>query len=401
MTKTEVLRRTWVDISLDAIEYNFRKIKNHVGKAMVMAVVKADAYGHGDRMTAPFLEEAGADWFGVSNLGEALGIRESGVTKPILIFGNTPAECVSDLAKWNITQTVYSLHYAKELSKEAERLGVTLNVHLKFDTGMGRIGFVCSEEDFDIAVNEAAEASLLPGIKVTGVFTHFASADEPDPDGESYTRMQFDRFCRVCSALKARGVDIGIRHCCNSAATLCYPEMHLDMVRPGVILYGLYPASGEAITCRMKLKPAMELRTVVSMTKDYEKGNFISYGRRFTAQNDMKVASTAIGYADGYHRLLTNKGRMIICGKYAPVVGSVCMDQTMLDVSQIPEAKEGDIVTVFGRDGDAFVSVDEVAMLAGTINYEIICAVSRRVPRCYYHRGENIHNFDYARWKEK
>ncbi len=401
MTKTEVLRRTWVDISLDAIDYNFRKIKSHVGKAMVMAVVKADAYGHGDRMTAPFLEEAGADWFGVSNMGEAMGIRESGVTKPILIFGNTPAECVKDLAKLDITQTVYSLHYAKELSAAAEKLGVTLNVHLKFDTGMGRIGFVCNEDNFDIALAEAAEAANLPGINVTGVFTHFASADEPDPEGEAYTRMQFDRFCRVCEALKAMGVETGIRHCCNSAATLCYPEMHLDMVRPGVILYGLYPASGEAITCRLKLKPAMELRTVVSMTKDYEKGNCISYGRKFTATKDIKVASTAIGYADGYHRLLTNKGRMIVRGKYAPVLGSVCMDQTMLDVSAIPDVEEGDIVTVFGRDGEAFVSADEVATLAGTINYEIICAVSRRVPRCYYLHGENIHNFDYARWKEK
>ncbi len=401
MTKSEVLRRTWVDISLDAIDYNFRKIKAHVGKSMVMAVVKADAYGHGDRMTAPFLEEAGADWFGVSNLGEALGIRESGVTKPILIFGNTPAECVSDLAKWNITQTAYSLHYAKELSAEAEKLGVTLDVHLKFDTGMGRIGFVCSEDNFDVAVSEAEEAAKLPNIKVTGAFTHFASADEPDSDGCAYTKLQFDRFCRVCEALKERGIDVGIRHCCNSAAVLCYPEMHLDMVRPGIILYGLYPASHEEVTCRIKLKPAMELRTVVSMTKDYEKGSCISYGRRFTAPQDMRVASTAIGYADGYHRLLTNKGRMIVRGKYVPVVGSVCMDQTMLDVSAVPEAEEGDIVTVFGRDGEACVSVDEVATLAGTINYEIICAVSRRVPRCYYLHGENIHNFDYARWKEK
>lgn len=401
MTKSEVLRRTWVDISLDAIEYNFRKIKKHVGNSKVMAVVKADAYGHGDRMTAPFLEDAGADWFGVSNMGEALGIRESGVTKPILIFGNTPAECVPELAAWNITQTVYSLNYAKELSAEAQRLGVTLEVHLKFDTGMGRIGFVCSEDEFETALSEAREAAKLPNIKVTGAFTHFASADEPDEDGVAYTKLQFSRFCRICDALEKSGTEIGIRHCCNSAAVLCYPEMHLDMVRPGVILYGLYPSSRPEVTSCIKLRPAMELRTVVTMTKEFEKGGCISYGRRFTAPEDMRIASTAIGYADGYHRLLTNKGRMIIRGKYAPVVGSVCMDQTMLDISSVPEAREGDIVTVFGRDGEAFVSADEVAALAGTINYEIICAVSRRVPRCYYLHGENIHNFDYARWKEK
>ncbi len=401
MIESEVLRRTWADISLDAIEYNFRKIKAYVGSAMVMAVVKADAYGHGDRMTAPFLEEAGVDWFGVSNLGEALGIRESGVTKPILIFGNTPAECVPELARWNITQTAYSFEYAKKLSDEAVRLGLMVDVHLKFDTGMGRLGFVCSDDNFDLAVADAERTAALPNLRVTGAFTHFASADEPDEDGVAYTKMQFRRFCRACDALKARGVDVGIRHCCNSAAVLCFPEMHLDMVRPGIILYGLYPAAQEAITCRVKLKPAMELRTVVSLVKDYEKGGCISYGRRFTAPEDMRVASTAIGYADGYHRLLTNKSRMIVRGKYAPVVGSICMDQTMLDVSDIPGVAEGDVVTVFGRDGDAFVSADEVAALAGTINYEVICALARRVPRCYYLHGENIHNFDYARWKEK
>lgn len=401
MTKSEVLRRTWADISLDAIDYNFRKIRDAANGAMVMAIVKADAYGHGDRMTAPFLEECGADWFGVSNLGEALGIRESGVTKPILILGGTPAECAGDLAEWNITQTAYSLQYAKELSAEAEKRGVTVDVHLKFDTGMGRIGFVCSEDNFDLAIGEAKRVAALPNIRVTGAFTHFASADEPDEDGVSYTKLQFSRFCRACDALKAQGVDVGIRHCCNSAAILCFPEMHLDMVRAGIILYGLYPATGEAITSKMKLRPAMELRTVISLVKDYEKGGCISYGRRFTAEKDMRVASTAIGYADGYHRVLTNKARMIVRGKYAPVVGSVCMDQTMLDVTEIPDAREGDVVTVFGRDGDAFVSVDEVAALAGTINYEIVCAVSRRVPRCYYHHGENVHNFDYARWKEK
>ena len=401
MTNGEVLRRTWADISLDAIDYNFRKIKSAVGSAMVMAIVKADAYGHGDRMTAPFLEEAGADWFGVSNLEEALGIRESGVTKPVLILGTTPEECITDLVKWKITQTVYSLDYAKKLSKAAEKRGLTLDVHLKFDTGMGRIGFVCSEENFDVALSEAKSVFSLPGLNITGAFTHFASADEPNDDGTAYTKLQFNRFCHICDALKDSGYDVGIRHCCNSAAILCFPEMHLDMVRAGIILYGLYPASDEEITAKMKLKPAMELRTVISLVKDYEKGGSISYGRRFTAESDMKVASTAIGYADGYHRLLTNKGRMIIRGQYAKVAGSVCMDQTMLDVTDIPGVSEGDVVTVFGKDGDAFVSADEVAFLAGTINYEIVCAVSRRVPRCYYLHGENIHNFDYARWREK
>lgn len=401
MTKTDVLRRTWADISLDAIGYNFKKIRAAVGTAKVMAIVKADAYGHGDRMTAPFLEECGADWFGVSNLAEAMGIRESGVTKPILILGNTPPECAADLAALSVTQTVYSLEYAQKLSAAAQTAKVTLDVHLKFDTGMGRIGFVCSEDCFDLSVEEAKVAAELPCLNVTGAFTHFASADEPDEDGTAYTRLQFSRFCRACDALKSKGVDVGLRHCCNSAGILCFPEMHLDMVRAGIILYGLYPAENEVIRQKMPLKPAMELRTVISLVKDYEKGGCISYGRRFTAPKDMKIASTAIGYADGYHRVLTNRGRMLVHGRYAPVVGSVCMDQTMLDVTDIPSAAEGDIVTVFGRDGDAVVSVDEVAVLAGTVNYEIVCAVSRRVPRCYYLHGENIHNFDYARWKEK
>lgn len=401
MTADEVLRRTWADISLDAITYNFRKIRSIAGNAKILATVKADAYGHGDRITAPFLEECGADWFGVSNMEEAMGIRESGVSRPVLIFGNTPASCVPKLCSMEITQAVYSLEYAKKLSDAAQKAGKTLDVHLKFDTGMGRIGFVVNDESFESALDEACEAASLPGIRVTGVFTHFASADESGSDGEEYTRLQFSRFKRMCDALKDRGIDTGLRHCCNSAAVIGYPEMHLDMVRPGIILYGLYPSDWPMFRDRITLHPAMELRTVVTLVKDYPKGSCVSYGRKFTAAKDMKVASTAIGYADGYHRTLTNKGRMIVRGQYAGVIGSVCMDQTMLDVTGIDGVREGDIVTVFGKGGDAFVSADEIAEKAGTISYEIICAVSRRVPRCYYLNGENIHNFDYARWKEK
>lgn len=401
MKNSDILQRTWADISLDAIEYNFKKIKSAAGSSMVMAIVKADAYGHGDRMVAPFLEECGADWFGVSNLGEALGIRESGVTKPVLILGNTPAECVDRLAKWNITQAAYSLDYAKELSDEARRIGVTVDVHLKFDTGMGRIGFVASEENYSAAIEEVKEVFALPNINITGAFTHFASADEPNDDGIAYTELQFSRFCRMCDGLKEQGCDVGIRHCCNSAGIICFPKMHLDMVRAGIILYGLYPAESEAITEKIKLKPAMELRTVVTLVKDYKKGGCISYGRKFTAPKDMKVASTAIGYADGYHRTLTNKSEMLINGKRVKTLGSICMDQTMIDVTDIPNVKIGDVVTVFGKDGEGFIPVEELANYAGTINYEIICAVSRRVPRCYYLKGDNIHNFDYIRWKEK
>lgn len=401
MTADEVLRRTWADISLDAIAYNFRKIKGIAGDAKILATVKADAYGHGDRITAPFLEECGADWFGVSNMEEAMGIRESGVSRPVLIFGNTPASCVPKLCSMEITQAVYSLEYARKLSDAAQKAGKTLDVHLKFDTGMGRIGFVVNDDSFESALEEASEAASLPGIRVTGVFTHFASADESGSDGEEYTRLQFSRFKKMCDALKDRGIDTGLRHCCNSAAVIGYPEMHLDMVRPGIILYGLYPSDWPMFRDRITLHPAMELRTVVTLVKDYPKGNCVSYGRKFTAAGDMKVASTAIGYADGYHRTLTNRGRMIVRGQYADVIGSVCMDQTMLDVTGIDGVCEGDIVTVFGKGGDAFVSADEIAEKAGTISYEIICAVSRRVPRCYYLNGENIHNFDYARWKEK
>lgn len=401
MTENEVLRRTWADISLDAVEYNFRQIRAAAGQAMVMAVVKADAYGHGDRMMAPFLESVGADWFGVSNLEEALGIRESGVTKPILVFGSTPPEYAYELAKWDITQTCYSLEYAKELSGAAVRLGAALPVHLKFDTGMGRIGFVVTDDRFDTALSEAKEAFSLPGIRVTGTFTHFAVADEAAEDSVAYTKLQFDRFARICAAMRAEGIDPGIRHCCNSAAMLCCPEMRLDLVRPGILLYGLYPANNEFVTSKIKLSPAMEMRTVVTMVKPLAAGCAVSYGRRYVAPADGVIASTAVGYADGYHRLLTNRGRMLVRGRYAKVVGSVCMDQTMLEVTGIPGVKEGDRVTVFGRDGDAFISADEVAALAGTINYEVVCAMSRRVPRCYYYKGENIHNFDYLRWKEK
>lgn len=401
MTRDEILKRTWAEISLDAIRYNFENVKKAAAGAKVMAIVKADAYGHGDRMTAPFLEECGADWFGVSNLQEALGIRESGVSKPILILGTTPAECVMDLKTFGITQALYSLEYAKELSKAATDAGITIDVHLKFDTGMGRIGFVASDECFEQSLEESFEAANLPGIHVSGAFTHFASADELDDSGRNYTLMQFNRFCRICGALKEKGVEIGLRHCCNSAATVLNPEMHMDMVRAGIILYGLYPCDDRELKEKIKLKPAMQLKTVISLVKEYKKGGCVSYGRKFTAPKDMLVASTAIGYADGYHRVLSGKAPMIVCGQRVNTIGRICMDQTMLDVTNVPNVKEGDIVTVFGQDGDAAVTVDELASLADTINYEIVCALSRRVPRRFYLRGENIHNFDYARWMER
>lgn len=398
MDLQDVLRRTWADISLDAIEYNFHHVKKFVGDTAVMAVVKADAYGHGDRVTAPLLESAGADWFGVSNLDEALSLRESGVTKPILILGNTPPDCACRLARHNITQTVYSLDYGKELSAAAQRDNVKIDIHIKLDTGMGRIGFPANENRFEECIEEVLTLFKLPMLNITGTFTHFASADEENDEGKEYTALQFSRFIKATEELKKRGVNVGLRHCCNSSATLLYPEMHLDMVRPGIILYGLMPFEGDA---PIKLRPAMELHTVITMVKKLDENFPVSYGRKWSKNEKTTIATVPIGYADGLDRGLSGKGHMIVKGEFAPIAGTVCMDQTLLDVSHIEGVKVGDVVTVFGKNGEKDISVSEIAKLSGTICYETVCQISRRVPRCYYYHGENVQNFDYSRWKER
>lgn len=384
------LRRTWVEINLDNIEHNYRLVRKIVGdRIKIMAIVKANAYGHGSCKVAPLLESCGADWFGVSNINEAIELRKAGITKPILILGYTPIECTRQLFEFNITQTLLSPEYAERLAATAEKEGVIVDAHIKLDTGMNRIGFGTADGS-DELISEVSRLCYIPSLRVTGVFTHFAVADESSDTSREYTKMQHSRFMEVCRVLEENAYNLDI-HCCNSAATVFYPEYHHTMVRPGVILYGCSP-TGEAIP-KLPLKPAMKLVSVVELVKTVKKGEKISYGCTFTAPRDMKVATIPIGYADGYPRGLSNKGFVFAGGKLAPVVGRICMDQLMIDASGIP-LKPDDPVTLFG--GDSPIEIETVAGLLGTINYELMCGISRRVQRVYTRGGEVCEVEDYT-----
>lgn len=386
------LRRTWAEIDLDNIVYNYKLVRRIVGPDIkIMSVVKADAYGHGSRQVAKTLQESGSDWFAVSNIVEAVNLRKSGITAPVLILGYTPESCARQLFELGVTQTVLNSDYAVRLANAASRAGVTVDCHIKLDTGMGRIGYD-SRSATDELVTEIARISYLPSIRVTGMFTHFAVADEPTEAGREYTRMQHDRFMAVCREF-TDNADAGTFdiHCANSAATFYYPEFHHSMVRPGIILYGCSP-NGEPIK-GLPLRPAMKLCSVVAMVKMVKAGDRISYGGTFTAQKDMKLATIPVGYADGYPRALSNRGFVYVDGHIAPITGRICMDQMMVDVSGLSVA-EGDPVVLFG--GDSPVEIETLAGLAGTINYEMLCAVSRRVQRVYRKSGEICEVVDYT-----
>ena len=395
----DYLKRTWADISLDAIKQNFCKVSEILSPGCrVMAVVKADAYGHGAGIVSRALKEAGAEWFGVSNLDEAMQIRDEGLNESILILSYTQPDKAAQLSEYNISQSVFNRRYAQQLSREAVKHGVTVRIHIKLDTGMSRLGFFCQEEAVLSKTVEDIEAVCsLPGLIPEGIFTHFASADEEDDGG--YTQSQFERFNFVVGELERRGIKFPLRHCCNSAATMRFPHMHLDMVRTGIILYGLYPAPW--MKGLLPLVPAMELKTTVSMVKTIPKGIPVSYGRTFKSQGDTTIATVPIGYADGYPRVMSNSADMLVCGKRAKVVGRVCMDQCLINVTGIDGVDEGSVVTVIGKDGDEFIPVDEVSALSNTINYETVCLIGKRVPRIYHSGGKMIGHLNYIRMQEE
>ncbi|OJU10027.1 MAG: alanine racemase, partial [Clostridiales bacterium 43-6] len=354
----------------------------------------ADAYGHGVQYIAPALDKAGAAWFGVSNIEEALQLRSLKITKPILIFGYTPPEMAKTLADHDISQAMFSEEYARLLSKEAVLHHVQVKIHFKIDTGMSRLGFLLHDPSQTASVaGEIASLCTLPGLKTEGIFTHFASADyDGDQDG-SFTENQFSLFQAVTEALGQRGVVFAIKHCCNSAGTIVFHQMHLDMIRPGIILYGLCPA--KELTGRVDLRPVMELKSVVSMVKTIESGASVSYGRTYRSDREMKVATIPIGYADGYSRLLSGKADILIGGKRARVIGRICMDQMVVDVSDIEDVYEGQIVTIFGTDKDETVTIEEVSALVGTINYETVCLIGKRVPRVFFEKGKQTGQINY------
>lgn len=366
--------RTWAEIDVSALLQNFKTIKDSTENCSIMAVVKADAYGHGIESVIPALSGAGADCFAVSNIDEAIDLRGMGVKQPILILGYTPPMAAEDLAEENIIQCVYDKKYAEMLSFYAKEQNVTVNAHIKLDTGMGRIGFNCRDDKLT-GLKDAVDCLALPGIKFTGVFTHFAAADRSGDVNGDFTNEQYSRFSAAVDILKEKCHDIKTIHCCNSAGLLVEKDKHSSLCRPGIILYGLSP--DRDMKFNQQLVPVMTLKSVVSMVKKVEKDTFISYGRTFKSDKNMTLATVSVGYADGYPRALSNKGEVLIRGKRAKIVGRICMDQMVVDVSHIADVEIGDEVTLFGKE----LSVDELAEKTGTINYEIVCGVSKRVPR--------------------
>ena len=376
------LRRTWTEIDLDHLLYNYRVLRERVGsRVKFLGVVKADAYGHGAVQVARTLEEAGADYLAVSSLDEARELREHGVEMPVLILGHTPPEQVRELIRLHITQAVSAEVKAEEYSAAAVRCGGTLKIHIKVDTGMSRLGFLCDGEHFEGGVERIAHSCGLPGLEAEGIFTHFAVSDEPGEENEAYTRRQFALFRRVIDALGAQGRTFALRHCANSGAVAYYPDMWMDMVRPGILLYGLTEmAEG------LGLKSVMRLMTCVSTIKTYEAGTTISYGRLYKTERRTRVGVLPIGYADGYFRSLSNCLQVQTGDGPAPILGRICMDMCMVDLTHCPGVAVGDTVEIFGGKN----SVNALAQLAGTIPYEIVCAVSKRVPRIYYRGGKAV-----------
>ena len=372
-------KRIWTEINLDNLIYNFKSIKTELSPdTLVCCVVKANAYGHNAPRVAQALSEAGADWFAVSNIEEAIELRGMGIDRPILILGYTPPECADILSSHNISQCVYSKEYADQLSSCAVENNCRVNIHIKLDTGMGRIGFLCDEAISSL--DEIVDVCRMDGFTCEGIFTHFAMSDCGE-QGKSFTQAQYNKFFKTVTALEKHGITFKYKHCANSAAVVDYPQYHLNMVRVGIVLYGLMPSRNTHST--PPLKPVMSLKTVVSHIKDVKRGATISYGCDFVANRDMTIATVPMGYADGFWRSnVKGNVSLLLHGQRAPIVGRICMDQLMLDVSNIENVKLGDEVTVFG-DSELINTVDDIARANDTINYEIICSVGKRVPRVF------------------
>lgn len=382
MYDINVIRPAWAEINLDNLAGNMREIRRLTQNgAQVTAVIKADGYGHGAKYIAQTLLDNGADRFAVAVLDEALELRKYGIKVPILVLGYTQPERAEQIVSNNIEQAVYSYELAKALSIEAKRQDKEVKIHIKIDTGMGRIGFRTDES----SISQIKKIYGLPNLIIEGMFTHFAIADEKD---KNYTHEQFDKFMWVAHRLEQEGIKIKLKHCGNSATIIDLPEMHLDMVRAGIILYGLAPSQDVELD-RIELKQVMSLKARITHVKEIESGESVSYGRKFIASKKTKIASLPLGYADGYTRMLTGKSEALVKGIRVPVVGRICMDQCMIDVTGIDDVEVGDEVVLFGKQDNSFISIDEIAEKLGTINYEVVCMIGKRIPRVYV-KGEKI-----------
>ena len=369
-------------VSLDAIAHNFAEMKKNIAKGTkIVAVIKADGYGHGAEAIARLIEDYDYIWgFAVATPEEALQLRTFGVKKPILILGIVFEEYFTQMIAKEIRLTVCTYEMAQKLSEEAQRQGRDVHIHIGLDTGMSRIGFADRQE----SVEEIKKISQLPNLKIEGMFTHFARADETD---RSPAIDQLNRYLNFAKLLEDAGIQIPMKHCSNSAGIIRVPEANLNAVRAGITIYGIYP-SNEVERDIVKLIPAMELKSHISYIKTVEPGAAFSYGGTFTAKKEMKVATIPVGYADGYPRSLSNKGWVLIHGKKAPILGKVCMDQFMVDITKIPDAKAGDEVTLIGKDGKEFISIEKFGDLSGRFSYEFACDISKRVPRVYIKDGK-------------
>ena len=374
------LKRTWAEISLDNLTHNFETIRRQVGpKAKLLGVVKADAYGHGAVRVAKHLERLGAGYLAVSNLDECEELRVNGITLPILMLGFTPADQAERILKNDMTQAVPNLAIAEAYSSAAVRAGGTMKVHIKLDTGMGRLGFQCDDAHFDASLRDILKILTLPGLDVEGVFTHFCVSDEAADECVEFTKIQHDRFLRMIDAAETQGnFRFRLHHCCNAGGIASYPEWAWDMVRCGIILYG----TGD-LAERMGMKPVMTVKTTVSTIKDFDPDTSISYGRQFFTTRPSRIAVLPIGYADGLFRALSGKLRVLTPYGEAQQVGRICMDMCMIDVTDLPQVKSGDEVEIFGEH---ILCADDAA-LCDTIPYELMCAVSKRVPRVYRLNG--------------
>ena len=379
--------RAWAEIDLDAIAHNAREIRKITNPhAEIMGVVKADAYGHGVREVANTLLENGVTRLAVSMVDEAIELRQDGIQVPLLVLGYTDPCRADDIIDYDITQTVFSHELAGALSQRAVQRHTKIKVHVKIDTGMGRVGFLPGYR----AVKDVASISQLPGLVIEGLFTHFAVADE-DGEQDAYTMNQFELFNHIVTELSRIGIHIPVKHVANSAAIIRFPQMHLDMVRAGLILYGLHP-SAVTDNGKIDLRPAMSFKARITNVKMLEPGASVSYGRTYRTKNNARIATVSIGYADGYLRAFSNRADMILHGKLCPIRGRVCMDQCMIDVSHMTEpVSVGDTVELFGSD----LSVDKLAEIAGTVNYELICLIGKRVPRIYYKNGEVVNALNF------
>ncbi|WP_069999468.1 alanine racemase [Cellulosilyticum sp. I15G10I2] len=368
--------RVVAEVSTSAIRHNYRQIRNIIpSHTEMMAIVKADGYGHGAIEVSGILQQEGVNRFAVAIAAEGEELRHSGIISPILVLGYTPRADIKTLIENDLTQTVFSYDMAKYISDEAVILNKTVNIHIKVDTGMGRIGFFASPQ----SIEEIKRIADLPNINMEGIFTHFSTADEEDT---TYSKNQWSIFEGFLKELNQVGIDLPTIHAANSAATMCHKYAHLNVVRPGIILYGYYP-SGYLQDKVIALRPAMTLKSQVVHVKELPEGHYVGYGRKYYTHQKTKIATIPIGYADGYSRRLSNKGRVLIRGEYAQIVGSICMDQFMVDVSHIKDVRVEDEVVIFGKQGNNSIRVEEIAEQLDTINYEIMCMIGKRVPRLY------------------